>query len=431
MTPATPSGPDIPELLRGLFDAALAATDPMRVLPRNLPPRPPGRVVVVGAGRSAAAMAAAVEATWGPCEGLVIARHGEATPLAGIETVTAGHPVPDAAGLAATGRMLDLLATCGEGDFVLALISGGASSLLAAPIAGVTLADKRALTTALLESGAPLAQINLVRKHLSRVKGGRLAAAAWPAPMLALVLAEEAGEDAGVIGSGPTVGTGSTAEDALRVLDHWHIDLSPELRALIAQGPPLPAPDDPLLARATSRIIAGPAQALDAAADAAIAAGCRVEILGARLGGEARTLARDHATLARRTRLAPGSAPLVLLSTGRLTVARDEAPTGLGGPNAEYALAMGMALDGNPHVWAIACASDGIDGNTTAAGAVIGPDFPQRLTRTGLNPRRALATHDAHGVFATLGTQVITGPTRSRIGDFRAILILSDPRQPG
>lgn len=426
----TPPGFDIPALLRSLFDAAVAAADPMRVVPPSLPPRPAGRVVVVGAGKASVAMAAAVEAAWGPCEGLVIARRGEAQPLAGIEVAEAAHPVPDSAGVAATQRMLALLATCGEADFVLALISGGASSLLAAPIEGISLADKQALNTALLESGAPLAQINLVRKHLSRVKGGRLAAAAWPAPILALVLAEVAGEDPAVIGSGPTVGEGSTAEDALRVLDHWRIDLAPHLRAVIAQAPPPPAPDDPRLARVTTRIIAGPTQALAAAGDAAIAAGCRVEILGARIGGEARTLAREHATLARRTRLAPGSAPLVLLSAGELSVERGEDPTGLGGPNAEYMLALGMALDGNPHVWALAGDSDGIDGASPAAGALIGPDFPQRVAGAGLNPRRALATHDAHGFFSAIGGSVVTGPTRSNIGDFRAILILSDPRRP-
>ncbi len=425
----TPPGFDIPALLRALFDAAVSAADPMRVVPRNLPPRPPGRVVVVGAGKASARMAEAVETEWGPCEGLVITRYGDGCRLAGIEVVEAAHPVPDAAGVAASQRMLDLLATCGEGDFVLALISGGASALLAAPVEGIGLADKQALNTALLESGAPLWQINLVRKHLSRVKGGRLAAAAWPADMLALVLSDVAGEDPAVIGSGPTVGEGSTPEDALRVLDQWRIDLPLSLRATIAQAPPPPAPEDARLARATTRIIGTPAQALAAAGDTAIAAGCRVEILGARIAGEAGTLAREHATLARRTRLAPGSAPLVLLSAGELTVERGEGPAGTGGPNAEYMLSLGMALDGNPHVWAIACDTDGIDGNAGAAGAMIGPDFPARVAAAGLNPRRALANHDAHGFFAGVGGQVVTGPTRTNVNDFRAILILSEPRK--
>lgn len=427
--PMTPPDSDASALLRNLFDAALGAADPMRVVPLNLPPRPSGRVVVVGAGMASARMAEAVESVWGPCEGLVITRTGEARPLAGIEVVEAAHPVPDAAGVAATQRMLDLLTTCNENDFVLALISGGASALLAAPVGGVSLADKQALNRALLESGAPLGQINLVRKHLSRVKGGRLAAAAWPARMLALVLSNVAGDDPAVIGSGPTVGEGSTAQDALRVLDHWRIDLPIALRATIAQAAPPPPPEDDRLSRTTTRIIGTPSQALAAAGDAAIAAGCRVEILGAAVSGDAGALAREHAQLARRTRLAPGSAPLVLLAAGDLSVAIEGAAKGSGGPNAEYALALGMALEGNPNIWAIACDMDGIDGNAAVAGALIGPDFARLVAETGLNPRRALATHDAHGFFAAIGGQVATGPTGCNPCDFRAILIRSEPRR--
>lgn len=425
-----PPDPDARALLRSLFDAALGAADPMRVVPLNLPPRPEGRVVVVGAGMASARMAEAVESVWGPCEGLVITRTGDARPLSGIEVVEAAHPVPDAAGTAATRRMLDLLGTCGEGDFVLALISGGASALLAAPVEGIDLADKQALNRALLESGAPLWQINLVRKHLSRVKGGRLAAAAWPARMLALVLSNVAADDPAVIGSGPTVGEGSTAQDALRVLDQWRIDLPIALRATIAQAAPPPAPDDDRLSRTTTRIIGTPSQALAAAGDAAIAAGCRVEILGAAVSGEAGALAREHAMLARRTRLAPGSAPLVLLAAGDLGVETGDGPTGSGGPNAEYALALGMALEGDPNIWAIACDMDGIDGNAPVAGALVGPDFGQRIAEAGLNPRRALATHDAHGLFAAIGGQVVTGPTGCNPNDFRAILIRPEPRKP-
>ena len=421
-----PAGLDVPILLRSLFDAALTAADPLQAVPAALPPRPEGRVVIVGAGRAAPRMARAALSAWGPCEGLVLATpDGEAAPLPDLTVIA---PASNAAALEGTRQMLDLLATCGEGDTVLGLISARASGLLAAPIDGISLSDRQALEAALMGAGAPRAQVALVRKHLSRVAGGRLAAAAAPARMLTLVLADGAVTDTSVIGDGATLGETSTPQDALDVLDHWWMDAPAHLRAALAQAAPPPGPDDPALARATTRIVGTAAQALAAAGDVAIAAGCRVEILGTHIEGEATKLAQEHAQQVRRTRLAPGSAPLVLLSAGALRTGDLGPQQGLGGPNAEYALALGMALEGRDNVWAIACDTDGIDGTAPVAGAMIGPDFADRVARAGVNPRRALVTHDAHSFFATIGGQVVTGPTHTNVADFRAILILPAPR---
>lgn len=418
-------GFDTPTLLRALFEAAVTAADPLQAVAAALPPRPPGRVVIVGAGRAAPRMAEAALAAWGPCDGVVLAPPGRGHPLPGLTMIDAGS---DTAALTGTQRMLDLLDGCGAGDTVLALISAGASGLLVAPIAGVAPAEQHALEAALTTAGAPRAQLALLRKHLSRVKAGRLAVAAAPARLLGLVLADGALTEMGVIGDGPTLGETSTAEDALRILEHWGIETPAHLRAGLAQAAPPPGPDDPALAHATTRLVGTPAQALAAAGDAAIAAGCRVEILGTRIEGEAARLAQEHAQLVRRMRLAPGSAPLVLLSAGALDVGELGPQRGLGGPNTEYALALGMALEGQENVWAIACDTDGIDGTAPAAGALIGPDFGQRIARAGLNPRRALATHDAHGFFAAIGGLVTTGPTHANVADFRAILVLPAPR---
>ena len=419
------SGFDAPTLLRALFQAAVTAADPLQAVAAALPPRPPGRVAIIGAGRAAPRMAEAALAAWGPCDGVILTPAGGGHPLPGLTVIDAGA---DAAALAGTQRMLDLLAGCGAGDTVLALISAGASALLAAPIPGVTLAEQHTLEAALTTAGAPRAQLALLRKHLSRVKAGRLALGAAPARLLALVLADGAVTEMGVIGDGPTLGETSTPEDALRILDHWGIEAPAPLRAALAQAAPPPGPDDPALIHATTRLIGTAAQALAAAGDAAIAAGCRVEILGTRIECEATLLAQDHAQLVRRMRLAPGSAPLVLLSAGALDTGDLGPQQGLGGPNTEYALALGMALEGREGVWAIACDTDGIDGTAPAAGALIGPDFAQRITKFGLNPRRALATHDSHGFFAAIGGLVTTGPTHANVADFRAILVLPAPR---
>lgn len=408
-----------PRLLRSLFDRAVAVADPMRSLSRHLPDRPTGRVIVVGAGKASARMAEAVEAAWGPCEGLVITRYGHARPCKGVEIVEAAHPVPDEAGQAATRRMLALLDGLDEGDFVLALISGGASALLVQPTGAITLDEKRAINAALLASGAPIGQMNTVRKHLSRVKGGQLAAAAWPARMLALMISDVPGDDPGDIGSGPTVGEASTPQDARAILTRHAIAMPPSVLAVLDAPSGVVPPDDERLSRVENRVIAAPAQSLEAAADLAREAGCNVRILGDALEGEAREVAATHAELARNVQaaLAPGDPPVLLLSGGELTVTRRG--DGIGGPNAEYALALALALEGAPGIHAIACDTDGVDGAAEVAGAMIGPDTLLR----GTDAAAALAENDAHGYFGRIDAQVITGPTLTNVNDFRAIMV--------
>lgn len=408
--------------LRALFDRAVAVADPMRMIAAHLPDRPAGRVVVVGAGKASARMAEAVEAAWGPCEGLVITRYGHARPCRGIEVVEAGHPVPDAAGVAATARMLALLGTLGAGDFVLALISGGASALLVAPAQGVTLAEKQAVNAALLASGAPIGAMNTVRKHLSRVKGGQLAAAAWPARMLALMISDVPGDDPAVIGSGPTVGDASSPADARAVLARWGVAVPASVTAALSRPTGVVAPGDARLALVENRVVAAPAQSLAAAAEMAREAGCRAELLGDRVEGEARDVAREHAALALARQAGKGAGPLVLLSGGELTVTRRG--DGVGGPNAEYALALAIALKGAPGIHAIACDTDGVDGAAEVAGALIGPGTLAAAREVGRDPMAALEANDAHGFFAAVGWQVVTGPTLTNVNDFRAILIL-------
>ncbi len=414
--------PDPRTLLRALFDRAVEVADPMRSLAAVLPPRPAGRVVVVGAGKASARMAEAVEAEWGPCEGLVITRYGYARPCRGIEIVEAAHPVPDAAGARATARMLDLLQSLGDDDFVLALISGGASALLVSPCDGVTLAEKQAVNAALLASGAPIDRMNVVRKHLSRVKGGQLAAAAHPARMLALMISDVPGDDPAFIGSGPTVGDPSTAADARAVLDHWQVAVPAAVSAALNRPTGVIPPGDPRLSRVENVIYAAPAQSLAAAAELGRAEGCTVEILGDALQGEARDVAASMAARALEAQraLRPGDRPLLLLSGGELTVTKRG--DGIGGPNAEFCLALGLALEGAPGIHALACDTDGVDGAAEVAGALIGPEtIPDRA-----EARAALDRNDAHGYFAGVGAQVVTGPTLTNVNDFRAILI--EPR---
>ncbi|RXV59471.1 glycerate kinase [Roseovarius sp. A46] len=410
-------------LLRSLFDAAVAVADPMRSLAAHLPPRPAGRCVIVGAGKASARMAEAVEAEWGPCEGLVITRYGYGRPCAGIEIVEAAHPVPDEAGCAATARMLRLLDGLGEDDTVLALISGGASSLLVQPAGEMTLAEKQAVNAGLLASGAPIGHMNLIRKHLSSVKGGQLAAAAHPARMLALMISDVPGDDPAMIGSGPTVGEPGTAAQARALVARYGIDLPASALSVLDGESGVVPPGDPRLSRVENVVFAAPSQSLDAAADLAQREGIRVKTLGDDLEGEARDVARTHAALARemQERLAPGAAPVLLMSGGELTVTRRG--DGVGGPNAEYALALALYLGRAAGIHAIACDTDGVDGAAEVAGATIAPDTLARAEAAGIDADAALARNDAHSFFAALGDQVITGPTLTNVNDFRAILI--------
>ena len=402
------------QLLRRLFDRAVEVADPMRSLAAHLPERPAGRVVVVGAGKASARMAEAVEAAWGPCEGLVITRYGYGRPTRGVEVVEAAHPVPDAAGLEATARMLDLVSGLGAEDFVLALISGGASALLCAPAEGVTLAEKQAVNQALLASGAPIGQMNILRKHLSRVKGGQLAATAHPARMLALMISDVPGDVPGLIGSGPTVAEAATAAEAQAIAERWGIDLPSSCQAALKRSGVV-APGDARLSRVENLLYAAPSQSLKAAAEMGEVLGARVEILGLDLEGEAREVGAAHAALALSRR---GEGPLLLLSGGELTVTRRG--KGIGGPNAEYALAMALGLQGAEGIHAIACDTDGVDGAAEVAGALIGPRTLHGRTEAA---QAALEQNDAHTFFGEAGAQVVTGPTLTNVNDFRAIFV--------
>ena len=417
--------PDPDAFLRSLFDCAVKVADPMRSLAAHLPPRPKGRVIIIGAGKASARMAEAVEAAWGPCEGLVITRYGYARPCSGIEIVEASHPVPDSAGQIATARMLDMLSGLTVDDFVLALISGGASALLVAPCAGVSLAEKQAVNAAMLASGAPIEKMNTVRKHLSRVKGGQLAAAAYPARMLALMVSDVPGDDPAFIGSGPTVGDITTPKDARAILDHWQIAAPAAISAALSVGSSVVAPDDQRLSRVTNHIFAAPLQSLTAAADMARAAGCDVQMLGDALEGEARDVAAHQATEALRIKatLRPGCAPILLLSGGELTVTRRGA--GIGGPNAEFCLALAIALQGAPGIYALACDTDGVDGAAEVAGAVVTPMTLNDASKAQINAADYLTRNDAHSFFQAINGQVITGPTLTNVNDFRAILIMA------
>lgn len=428
MSAAMPGTGDPRGFLRALFDEAVAVADPMRRVPEALPPRPQGRVVVVGAGKASARMAEAVESVWGPCEGLVITRDGYGRPCRGIEIVEASHPVPDARGLAATGRMLTLVGRLGAEDFVLALISGGGSALLVQPAGAITLPELQAVNRDLLASGAPIEAMNTVRKHLSRVAGGQLAAAAFPARMLALMISDVPGDDPAFIASGPTVGDATTPADARAILARWGIEVPASVAAVLGGPTGVLPPGAPALARTENRVIAAPSQSLAAAAARARDAGCAVQVLGDALEGEARDLAAAQAAQARalQAAMAPGDAPVVLLSGGECTVTRRG--DGVGGPNAEFALALALALDGAAGIHAIACDTDGVDGAAEVAGALAGPDTLARARARGLDPAAALARNDAHGFFAGLGDQVVTGPTLTNVNDFRAILVEPGPR---
>ena len=413
-----------PELfLRKLFDRAVEVADPMAMIARHLPPKPEGRVVVIGAGKASARMAEAVEAAWGPCEGLVITRYGYGRLCQGIEIVEAAHPVPDQAGFNATRRLLDLLANLGPDDFVLALISGGASSLLVQPVEGVTLAEKQAVNAALLASGAPITQMNVVRKHLSRVKGGQLAAVAYPANMLTLMISDVPGDDPAYIGSGPTVGDQSTPKDARAILENWSIKVPASVTVALLKPGQVIEPKDQRLSKVENRIIAAPAQSLQAAADIAQEAGCDVRILGDALEGEARDVAQTQADLAAsiKSKMKVADRPVLLLSGGELTVTRRG--DGVGGPNAEFTLAMAIALNSATGVQAIACDTDGVDGAAEVAGAIIGPETLAQANTAGIDAADYLARNDAHSFFAAINNQVITGPTLTNVNDFRAVLI--------
>ena len=420
------------ELLRGLFEAMVGAAAPERVLPDQLPSPPPGRTLVLGAGKAAAAMARTVEERWtGPFSGLVVTRYGHGLTCERVEVVEAGHPLPDGLGEEAARRSLVLAQDLTSEDLVLALFSGGGSALLTLPAPGLTMMQLQEANRELLRSGAPIAQINCVRKHLSAIAGGRLAAACAPASVLTLLISDVPGDDPSVIASGPTVPDPTTFADARAVAEQHRLNLPGEVRRHLEEGrDETPKPGDPRLAGARAVVLGNPACALTAAADQARAIGLDPLMLGADLQGEARTLAAAHAefirSMHRRQGDMQGSKPAALLSGGEATVTVKG--RGRGGRNTEYLLALALALgpaeEGGPTIFALAADTDGIDGTEENAGAFLLPDSLERSTAAGLNPYAFLEANDSYSFFEGLGDLLTTGPTRTNVNDFRAIIVL-------
>jgi hydroxypyruvate reductase len=414
-----------PALLERMFRAAIASAQPALCVPQHLPAAPLGRLVVIGAGKASAAMARAVEQHWpGPLGGLVVTRYGYAVPCERIEIVEAAHPVPDRAGMHAAQRMLERVRGLSEDDLVLCLISGGGSALLPLPAAGLTLELKQMVSRSLLASGATISEMNCVRRHLSAIKGGRLAAACHPARVLTLLISDVPGDRPVDIASGPTVADPTTCADALGILHRYGIEMPPPVCDLLESGlGESIKPGDPRLLHSTWRLIATPQMALEAAAEVARQAGITPHILGDALEGEARDVGKVLAGIAIQVaaRGQPVLPPCVLLSGGETTVT--VRGTGRGGRNVEFLLSLAIALDGHPSIHALAGDTDGVDGQEEIAGAIIRPDSLTRAWACGRRPQDALVNNDGHGLFAALGDSVVTGPTLTNVNDFRAILI--------
>lgn len=414
-------------LLRRLFDAAVARAMPEACLPAFVPNPPAGRTIVVGAGKAAAAMARVVEAAWpedAALSGLAVTRVGHQSPTRRIEVVQAAHPVPDAAGRRAAERILGLVTGLSADDLVLCLISGGGSALMCLPAPGLTLQDKQAVCRALLVSGAPISEINCVRKHLSAIKGGRLAVACHPARVVTLAISDVPGDDPSVIASGPTVADRTTCADALAILRERRIDAPDAVWALLRDGrAETPKPGDPRIQRVETHVVATAQASLEAAAEVARRAGVTPLILSDCIEGEAREVAQVHAGIAKQVlrHSQPLGRPCVLLSGGETTVT--VVGSGKGGRNVEFLLALALALRGAPGVHALAADTDGVDGTEDNAGAVIAPDTLLRGAGLGVDAASHLANNDGYGFFSRLGDLVVTGPTRTNVNDFRAILV--------
>lgn len=420
-------GIDPRQLLRDMLEAAVGAALPDKCVPPHLPPPSRGRTIVVGAGKASGAMAKAVEDHWqGPLEGLVVTRYGHGVPCKRIEIVEAAHPVPDAAGQQAARRILELVQGLTSDDLVLCVISGGGSALLALPPEGVTLADKQTINKALLKSGATIAEMNCVRRHLSAIKGGRLAAAAAPARVVSLLISDVPGDDPAVIASGPTVADPTTSAEALAVLQKYAIEIPANIRARLASpSSETLKPGDPRLAGVANVMVATPQMSLEAAAAAAQKAGVRPCILANDIEGEARDVGLVHAAIARQAYRfgQPLAPPCVLISGGETTVTLRG--TGRGGRNTEFLLALAIALDGHPGISALAADTDGIDGSEDNAGAIITPDTLARAEQQGVSAKAMLANNDPFTFFSAIGDLVVTGPTLTNVNDFRAVLVLT------
>jgi glycerate 2-kinase len=413
------------KLLRQMFDAAVEAAQSSHCLPPHLPEPPRGRTLVIGAGKASAEMARVVEQHWpGELSGLVVTRYGYSVPCKRIEIVEASHPVPDEAGLAAAKRILGLVSGLSADDLVICLISGGGSSLLVLPDDDLQLADKQEINKALLKSGATISEMNCVRRHLSAIKGGRLAAACHPARVVTLLISDVPGDDPADIASGPTTADPTTCADALAILRRYAIDVPDKVRALLESGRGESVkPGDPRLDNSETRMIATPQMALEAAAAIAREAGVPVHILGDSIEGEARDVGIVMAGIARHvsTHQQPFTPPCILLSGGETTVT--VRGNGRGGRNVEFLLSLGVTLNGHPGIHAMACDTDGVDGQEEIAGAYLAPDSLARAWEQGIKPRESLANNDGHGFFQALGDSVICGPTLTNVNDFRAVLI--------
>ena len=422
------TAPATHELLREIFDAAVAAADPKLCVPQHMPEPPVGRTIVIGAGKASAAMARAFEDHWdGEVSGLVLTRYGHGVECEHIEIVEASHPVPDEAGQRAAARIGSLVDDLTEDDLVVCLISGGGSALLSAPASGLTLDDKQIVNRELLACGAPITEMNCVRKHLSGLKGGRLAMRAAPARMWSLIISDVPGDDPSVVASGPTVPDPSTREDAMAIIRKYHLDVPVAVTDfLMTDDAETPKPGDARFDTVTTRMIATPAQSLAAAISTAEAAGYDVISLGDQVEGEAREVAREHASqaLALAANGQGGDRPLAILSGGETTVTVKG--NGRGGRNAEYALGLAIALDGHPAISAIAGDTDGIDGSEDNAGAIVLPDTLTRSLDVGLDAAARLENNDGYGFFEGIGDLVMTGPTLTNVNDLRAILIDKD-----
>ena len=427
------------EFLTQLYQAAVQRALPLHNTAAFLPPPPKGRTVVIGAGKAGGAMAQAVEALWpadAPLSGLVITRYHHVPPRPAalphrIEVVEASHPVPDAAGLAASERILSMVQGLTADDLVLCLISGGGSALLTLPADGLTLEDKQGINKALLNSGANISEMNCVRKHLSRIKGGRLAAACAPAQVITLTISDVPGDDPSIIASGPTVPDATTCADALQILKRYNIAVPAEIaQQLKKDALETPKPGAPVFAGHQVHMMATPQQSLEAAAELARKAGLNAYILSDEIEGESREVGKVHAALARAVARhdEPFAKPCVILSGGETTVTvRPQAPgtpRGRGGRAGEFCLGLALGLQGQSGVWALAADTDGIDGVEDNAGACVSPDTLARAQAKGMKVDQYLDRNDAYGYFSPLGDLVITGPTHTNVNDFRSLLIL-------
>jgi hydroxypyruvate reductase len=413
------------QLLQDMFQAAVRQAQPALAIGRHLPQRPKGRTIVIGAGKASAQMARALEQAWdGPLGGLVVTRYGYGEQCERIEIVEAAHPVPDQAGFLAARRIMEIVSGLSADDLVIALISGGGSSLLPAPAPGLSFEDEQAINRALLASGAPIGVMNLLRNQFSTIKGGRLAAHCAPARVVTLVVSDVPGDDPALVASGPTIPLAGTRELARKYAQLYRLDLPPRAQALLSgEDNPAPRPEDTIFARNEVHIIASAALSLEAAAEVAAAAGLEAAILSDAIEGEARDVGQVHAAMAREIaiRNRPFHKPAVLLSGGETTVTLRG--RGRGGRNTEFLLALAIALDGVENVAALAADTDGIDGSEDNAGAFADGTTAQRLRKVGIDPAAALANNDAYSAFEVIGDLLVTGPTGTNVNDLRAIII--------